>query len=183
MITWREKEQRFLQFPYKVQGLKLSTKIRITALFVVITAVTEHGCFLGNSGYNHYRFVKQCNISVEQPLSYFLENQFFFFFVQIPFNLPLGIFLECMNFSYTLAWNYMELFFMMISIAIYTRFSQINDRLNGIRGMESFQIFYEFLKFENSHSRLFQKRFGARSEWITSSCVNFWNVLITNFDF
>ena len=39
------------------------------------------------------------------------------------------------------------------------------------------------MKFENSHSRLFQKRFGARSEWITSSCVNFWNVLITNFDF
>ena len=181
MLVWSEKENRFLQFPYKVHGFKLSTKIRFTATLVTFLAFAEYLCYVSNTTHNFYKnnFIDHAGGFWSQ----FLRTLFPYIFNRIPFNLPLGIFLECMNFSYTLAWNYMELFFMMISIAIYTRFSQINDRLNGIRGMESFQIFYEFLKFENSHSRLFQKRFGARSEWITSSCVNFWNVLITNFDF
>lgn len=85
-------------------------------------------------------------------MSYFLESNFWFIFRRVKFNLPLGLMVEILNvifkvmrgnrevssarfqISYTFGWNYMELFVMMISLGLWTRFSQINNRLGEIKG-------------------------------------------------
>lgn len=136
MKFWREKEMRFLCHPYKVHHFRLSLKIRFTAAILILLALTEHGLFLGNSAYNQYKSVEKCNRTID--LSYFLENQFPFIFGRIKFNLALGLFVEIMNLSYTFGWNYMELFTMMVSIGLFTRFGQINDRLDAVKGKVSF---------------------------------------------
>lgn len=134
MKVWKEKELRFLSHPYEPYGSKLSVKIGFAAVVIVILAFTEHGLFLANSAYNHYRIVDHCNWTIEEPLSYFLEKQFHFFFTRYKINLPLGLFLEIMNISYTFGWNYMEMFVMIVSLGLGTRFWQINYRLDGLKG-------------------------------------------------
>lgn len=134
MMVWKEKEQRFLSHPYKPYGSKLSIKIRFTAAIVIVLAFTEHVLFVTTSAYNQYKVVKYCNWTIEEPLSYFLKNQFHFFFVQINFKLPLGVFVEIMNVSFTFGWNYMEIFVMVVSLGLVTRFWQINYRLDALKG-------------------------------------------------
>lgn len=134
MEVWKEKENRFLQFPYKKHGFHLSIKIRAIATIVVVLALTEHILFLSNSAYNQFNTVTYCNWTIDAPLSYFLEHQFPFLFGRIPFKLPIGIFVEVMNLSFTFGWNYMELFVMIVSLGLVTRFWQINDRLDTFKG-------------------------------------------------
>lgn len=168
MRVWREKEQRFLRPPYKPYGSKLSVKIRFTAAVVIVLAFTEHSFFLTNSAYNHYMLVKRCNWTIEAPLSYFLKKQFHFFFVQVNFNLPLGLFVELMNLSYTFGWNYMEIFVMIISLGLTTRFWQINNRLDDLKGKVNprmSQIRVVSSDILNSF-RFYQKECGLKCEQI-----------------
>lgn len=134
MKVWAAKESRFLLHPYKKHRFQLSTKIRFTAVAVITLALTEHVLFVTNSAYNQYKTVTNCNWTIEEPLSYFLEHQFSFLFERIHFQLPFGIFVELMNLSFTFGWNYMELFVMMVSLGIATRFGQINERLVALKG-------------------------------------------------
>lgn len=121
MVFWSMRESKFLKAPYKFHTCKLSFKIRSMAIVIILLAFAEHILFLANSANNQYKHVIMCNITVEKPLSYFLENQFGFIFYFFPFPLSYGIFNELMNMIFTFAWNYMELFVMMISIGLFTR--------------------------------------------------------------
>lgn len=97
MMVWAEKEKRFLKSPYKPVGWRLSFRIRFTAACVILLAFIEHVLFLTNAGYSRYRTVLRCNWTVDNPLSYFLEENFSFLFGRVTFNLPLGLFVEVMN--------------------------------------------------------------------------------------
>lgn len=131
------KEKNFLQAPYKSIRWKLSHKIDFIASIVILMAFTEHALFLSNSAFNQYNNVQANNVTVDDVLSYFLEHQFGFIFEQIPFWLPYGILVELMNLSFTFGWNYMEIFVMIVSIGLVTRFQQINDRVENFRGKVS----------------------------------------------
>jgi len=134
MVNWAEREKRFLSSPYKTSGFPLSFKIRFTATVVIILAFVEHALFLANAAHSHSVTVERCNWIIDAPLSYFLEHQFWFFFSEVKFNLPLGILVEVLNMSYTFGWNFMELFVMIVSIGLVTRFWQINERLDSFKG-------------------------------------------------
>lgn len=159
MKVWGEKEKRFLHFPYKRHGLKLSVKIRLTAVIVIILLVIDHILSFTDYAQNFNQRIRYCNWTIEAPLSYFLEHQSPYIFKRIPFSLPLGIFVKIMNFAFVFGWNYMELFVMIFSIALATRFGQINDRLDTIKGkvidvLKSLNETFNFL------CRLCQKSFG-----------------------
>lgn len=65
------------------------------------------------------------------------------------------MFVEIYNLCLTLSWNYMELFVMMVSIGLFTRFNQINARireldmkvreLNCVKMIEVFQKFIHII--------------------------------------
>lgn len=144
MKVWAEKEKRFLINPYTTDGVKLSIKVRTTAGLVLMLATLEHVLFVANSAYDKYKVDVKCNRTIESPLGDFLDKQFPFLFGRIPFSLPLGIFVEIFNLSFTFGWNYMELFVMMVSIGLVTRFRQINKRLDGIRGLVRKNLVFKF---------------------------------------
>lgn len=131
MTFWSEKESKFLRSPYTVK-VRLSTKIRLAAGIIFTLAMLEHFLFLTNSAYSQYVTIKTCNCTDELTLSYFLIHQFPFIFEKISFNLPYGMFVEIYNLCLTLSWNYMELFVMMVSIGLFTRFNQINARIREL---------------------------------------------------
>jgi Trehalose receptor len=184
MRFWTKKETNFLQYPYKVTT-RLSTKIKIVAGIILTLAFLEHVLFLTNEIYQKYKFVERCNCTDELTLSYFLDHQFNFIFKRIQFNLPFGIFVEIFNFSLTLSWNYMDLFVMMISIALVTRFNQINTRIvetvRKVRTCSSLSFSSLFHRYLASRSRsLSVNQRGSRFVLTMFSSVNLWRKLITN---
>lgn len=134
MKLWGEKEKSFLQYPYRKHGLKLSSKIRITAVVAIWLTFLNQILVKTNDGYNHYHKVKNCNWTVDAMLINFLEYRNAHFFLGFSFNFLLGIFIEIMNFFLFFGWAIMELFLMIVSLGLETRFQQINDRLDALKG-------------------------------------------------
>lgn len=192
---WCEKEKNFLKHPYKVK-FKLSMKIKVVASIVLTLAFLEHALFLTNEIYSYSMKIKNCNCSKELTLSNFLDHQFNFIFRRINFSLPYGIFVEIFNFSLTLSWNYMELFVMMISIGLVTRFNQINTRI--VETTKKVRTCFLFLRFAHyfivvamvaSYRVLLQSQSlsvnqrGSRFVLTMFFSVNSLRKLITNFVF
>ena len=140
MKMWKKIDDNFTRHPYKIYKRRLSIKIRSIAVTVIILAFLEHFLFLANEAFNKYVDVKLKGIHVDKPIEYFLKQQFGFIYANLPFSVPLGLFNEIMNMNFTFGWNYMELFVIMISLGLSTRFRQINGRISKFRGKVSFYI-------------------------------------------
>lgn len=134
MSMWSEIDKKFTKTPYKAYNWKLSTKLGVTAITLITLAFLEHFLFLANCIYNQYADAKIKNIKVDDPVSYFFNNQFGFLYTHLPFSIPMAFFNEIMNITFTFGWNYMELFVMLISLGLSTRFQQINERINKFCG-------------------------------------------------
>lgn len=101
----------------------------------IIIISVEHCLFLASKIYNQYQEIIECNwVLKEGPLTHFFKRQFTFIFQQLNFNLAYAIFVEIINLIFTLAWNYMDLFVMLVSIGLTTRFRQINKRMEKLKG-------------------------------------------------
>jgi gustatory receptor len=147
MKIWNDVEVKFLSSPYKIYKWKLSQKIRLVATSIILLAFIEHFLFLSNSAVNQYHHVHNNNISVENPLAYFLQNQFGFIFNYLPFYVEFGIFNEIINMTFTFGWNYMELFIMITSLGLFTRFEQLNDRMHNFSGKVGSSIYWFYTNF------------------------------------
>jgi len=143
MKLWRKVDDNFTRHPYKIYNRKLSTKIRSIAIIIIILAILEHFLFLANEAFNKYADVKLKGIQVDKPVEYFLKIQFGFVYANLPFSVSIGFFNEIMNMTFTFGWNYMELFVMMISLGLSTRFQQVNERIAKYRGKVSFLLFFD----------------------------------------
>ena len=140
MKKWATAEKHFIQSPYESFKLKLSTKIQLTAIIIIFLAFIEHALYLINSAYNQYNYVKSENLTIDDPVEYFLKHQFGFLVNNVPFSVPFGIFNELANIAFTFGWNYMELFVMLVSLGLCTRFQQINHRIKKFCGKVSFYL-------------------------------------------
>lgn len=184
MTFWSEKESRFLKSPYTVT-VRMSSKIRLAAGIVFTLAMLEHVLFLTNSAYSQYVTIKTCNCTDEFTLSYFLTHQFAFIFEKIPLNLPYGMFVEIYNLCLTLSWNYMELFVMMVSIGLFTRFNQINARIRELDmkvrelNCEMIDVFQNFQTLCRRPTKWFGSAFDLTMFCFASSSSE----SIMNFDF
>lgn len=90
--------------------------------------------FLTSNVYNMYMEVVKCNWHVESPIDYFLSKNFGFIFENVPYNRYYAMSIYFFNLCLTLNWNYMDLFLMLISMGLATRFRQINTKLEEFRG-------------------------------------------------
>lgn len=134
MKMYKKVDEKFIQSPYRIHKRRLSVKLAVTAISMLTLAFLEHSLFLLNCAYNLYANVKTKGIEVDEPLTYFLKDQFGFIFEVVPFSLPMAFFVEAMNMSFTFAWNFMETFVMLISLSLSTRFEQVNDRIRKFHG-------------------------------------------------
>lgn len=183
MRFWSKKEKNFLQHPYNVKT-RLSMKIKIVAGIILTLAFLEHVLFLTNELYIHNKIVERCNCSDEFTLSYFLEHQFYFIFKRIHFNLAFGFFVEIFNFSLTLSWNYMDLFVMMISIGLVTRFNQINTRIVEVtKKVRKFFFSHSIFNLASHSQSLSVNQRGFQFVLTMFFFVNLWRKLITNSGF
>lgn len=131
-----------------------------------ITTV-EHGLFFCSAIFNYHQRKKACEFEITDDWKHFFTSEYNYIFRAIPYSLPITVgilvntlsvvsncvlmgteiklvyfFLQYANFCMTICWNYMDVFIIMVSIGLSTRFNQINQRLQAIRG----QVSAEFLR-------------------------------------
>lgn len=78
----------------------------------------------------------KCTDRVSLATAYFLTVYHEIFSI-FPYSLPVAFSLAVLNTLLTCAWNFMDLFIILLSHALAMRFQQINHRLMGIRGKAS----------------------------------------------
>lgn len=70
----------------------------------------------------------------DDPMQIFLKLQASDVFYFIPYSPWIAVVGKIVNLISTFCWNFMDLFVMIISIGLSTRFKQINDDLQRIKG-------------------------------------------------
>ncbi|KAG4072379.1 hypothetical protein HA402_004311 [Bradysia odoriphaga] len=128
-MIWHQREKIFLNLPYKECGWRLSTKIRITAGVILFLAIVEHIAAISNSVHNFYEIVRTCEANIDDAWKYFFLNEHPHVFMVLPYHFLLTILIEWAIISFTFGWNYIDTFIIITSIALATRFKQINQRL------------------------------------------------------
>lgn len=79
----------------------------------------------------HY---SQTCLKTKEPIKEFFESQLSQLFTFFPFSPWLAFFGKLVNIISTFAWSFMDLFLMMVSVGLSSRFKQINDDLERIKG-------------------------------------------------
>ncbi|CAO1404050.1 unnamed protein product [Diamesa tonsa] len=137
MEVWTKCEQVFLKPPYKeLKGWSLSMRIRVIGIFIILMSCTEHFMYMSTSMYENYLKLTYCN-DATYPDDFFknyIATNRPHLLHDIPYSaweLPLY---ECVNVLLTFTWNFVDLFIILISIALCTRFNQLSARIIQARG-------------------------------------------------
>jgi len=137
----KEVDDIFCTGLYTLSGWSLKKQIWFTLLIMMIFATIEHLLFWYSFMTYLYMQVKDCNWEIESWFYYIFSLQFENIFKVFPMNPISIIWAEYMNISFTFAWNYIDLFIMVMSLSISTKFKMLNERLNDFKGRVSSRIF------------------------------------------
>ncbi|XP_058817465.1 uncharacterized protein LOC131680771 [Topomyia yanbarensis] len=121
---WSRTEQIFLREPF--EKILLRHRIRFVAIIVLSLAFVEHALSVGNNISNIRREVTVCNWTITNPVKHFCLKTFSTAFHTVPYNIPVAIYNEYIVISMTFAWNFIDLFVVLVSIGLSTRFNQLN---------------------------------------------------------
>ncbi|XP_055635570.1 gustatory receptor for sugar taste 61a-like [Toxorhynchites rutilus septentrionalis] len=135
IMMWSETELTFLKKPLRDKILR--RKIRSVATRLLLLGLVEHILSVMNNVSNLKKEIVDCNYNITDPVKYYSLKTFSTVFHAIPYNIPTAIYNEYVVLSMTLAWNFVDLFIMLVSIGLSTRFTQLNCRiLGGIEARE-----------------------------------------------
>ncbi|CAO1403349.1 unnamed protein product [Diamesa serratosioi] len=150
MTFWTQCEYSFLRSPYReLTGWSLPIKIRITGAFFIFLFFIEHIMYMSTSSYDNYLHLKYCNISHYQDFfkNYLATNRphLMHAFPYSAWELPLY---EWNNLLIGFAWNYSDVFIIIISIGLSHRFDQYNKLLERITNQHFEKAFWETLRMD-----------------------------------
>ncbi|XP_031833945.1 gustatory receptor for sugar taste 64f isoform X2 [Nomia melanderi] len=132
MLTWEKLEKEFSNRHRKVSKRSLSAKFKIITIVVMIIALVEHGLSILRGSIR----ARECaNYKGDSDVvGVYFQSQFPQVFAIISYSLWKGILVDIINIVSTFSWNFVDLFLILISIALVEQFRQLNDRLYSIKG-------------------------------------------------
>ncbi|CAK9807744.1 Gustatory receptor 5a for trehalose [Anthophora plagiata] len=132
MATWEKLEKELSHRHKKVSKTSLAAKFKIVTMVVMIFALVEHSFSILHG----YIKAKECAQFRGDPdiIGVYFQSQFPQIFSRIPYSLWKGIVVDIINILSTFSWNFVDLFLILISIALADQFRQLNSRLYSIRG-------------------------------------------------
>ncbi|XP_076289417.1 gustatory receptor for sugar taste 64f [Lasioglossum baleicum] len=138
MLTWEKLEKEFSNRHRKVSKISLSTKFKIVTIIVMILALVEHGFSILHGSFR----AQECAIyqGSSDVVGVYFESQFPQVFSKISYSLWKGIIVDLINILSTFSWNFVDLFLILISIALAEQFRQLNNRLYSIKGKYHFIV-------------------------------------------
>lgn len=131
---WHEIEEKFLTEPYTNSGISLKKQIRILASIVYPLAFLEHLLSHISFIYDRYKQAQICGWYLGDVLAYYITTHLSHIFEVIPYNTVFAIWIEFVNSSITVVWNFIDIIIIVFSIGIAFQFRQINYRLQYFKG-------------------------------------------------
>lgn len=104
-------------------------QISLTQLFVRFPV--DHSLFIVKSFYNNQQTIQNCNVNESEFFHSYLIAYRYHLTDVIPYHVIEFPFFEWINILMTYSWNFIDLLLILISVALSTRFNQINDRLSN----------------------------------------------------
>ncbi|XP_070498771.1 gustatory receptor for sugar taste 64f-like [Chironomus tepperi] len=109
-------------------------------------ATLEHLLYWYSFIHDKFRQAEACNWIIESWVSYIVSNQLRHIFRIFPVNVSTVFWAEYMNISFTFIWNFVDLFIMVISMSIATKFKMINERLEYHKGTVGTKEFWDEIR-------------------------------------
>lgn len=138
MVHWHTVEKCLPQTEHLCSKRSLRTKLRNLVTLVLAIAALEHGLSIAAGADKAYRCAKSHNSYLELYFRDSMPHLFIF----IPYHPLLGSFGYIINFYCTFVWNFMDLFIISVSVALTTRFKQVNAKIEQARGRIMSEIFW-----------------------------------------
>jgi gustatory receptor len=139
LIHWMRTEALLSSDDYKLPKWRWSLRQRlasVTALYLSFSLI-EHSLSLLSLGDKVLVEIETCNRTDINPVELFITRHLGYIFDSPSFryNHAIGFAAEYLNVSYTIYWNFLDLFIILTSIGIAFLFERINTRLQNIRGL------------------------------------------------
>lgn len=148
MQFWYKIEKIFLKAPYIVNGWPLKRKIRVWAATIGFLALSnwfcsswvyskltnrrfsvDHALFLMTSFYNNQQIINICHVNESEFFHSYLIAYRYHLTTAIPYHFIQFPIYAWVNILMTFSWSFIDLLIILISVALSTRFNQINFRL------------------------------------------------------
>lgn len=136
MIKWINLETIFTKDRYKADHKSWSMKkqIKIFTILMLLFALIEHLLSVSTEIPKMLYRMERCNKTIDNYVEYIISNHLSHFFKKNPYNHFYGISIEFLNISTTLSWTFLDIFIIVISIGINSRYKQINNRIKQFKG-------------------------------------------------
>ncbi|XP_070515636.1 gustatory receptor 5a for trehalose isoform X2 [Cardiocondyla obscurior] len=130
--TWEKLEREFTSRHRRISKTTLATRFKIVTTVVMLLALVEHGAAMLSAYISALECAKYRGET--DIIGIYFQSQFPQVFTKLPYSLWKGILVETINILSTFSWNFVDLFLILISIALADQFRQLNSRLFAIRG-------------------------------------------------
>ncbi|XP_070156538.1 gustatory receptor for sugar taste 64f isoform X2 [Polyergus mexicanus] len=131
-LTWEKLERELASRYREISKTTLATRFKIVTVVVMLLALVEHSASVVSAYINAVECANHRGDT--DIIGIYFQTQFPQIFSKTPYSLWKGILVETINILSTFSWNFVDLFLILISIALADQFRQLNSRLYSIRG-------------------------------------------------
>lgn len=111
----------------------LKSRIRRTSVVLLLFALSEHLGSWASFLYDRITQIKVCKWEIGSNFFYIATTHMHQIYAELPVKTSTVIWAEYMNISFTFAWSFIDLFIIIVSIAVASKFEKINKRLEYFR--------------------------------------------------
>ncbi|XP_070498929.1 gustatory receptor for sugar taste 64f-like [Chironomus tepperi] len=143
---YKEVDDIFCSELYTLSGWSLKKQIKFASITLLLFAFLEHVCFWYSFLFDIYMQAEVCNWQIESWFYHIFRLHLKNIFDVFPVNIVFIMWAVYMNVSFTFAWNYVDLFIIIMSLSIASKFRMINERLNGFKGRILTDTYWEEIR-------------------------------------
>lgn len=158
-------------------GWNMKKRIRLTSFILLFFALIEHTMATASFLFDRFTQVQLCQWEIGSYFYYLATTHLGQIYAELPVNVLTVVWAEYMNISLTFAWNFIDVFIIVMSIGVASKFDRINKRLEYFRErvrkllVESSSTVFMFLR--SSFFRLSAIAFGRRFAATTTRSASF----------
>jgi gustatory receptor len=142
MVYWHRKERPFLYEPYTMNSFSLSLKLQLIGFVFLILCLTEHLMFIVMELHDNDYELTYCNVTTVSFLNNYMRRERPHLLLVLPYRWWIFPFFQWSITLLAFGWNFVDYFIIVISIALTTRFNQLNRRLRHTYASERDQEFW-----------------------------------------
>lgn len=138
MLYWEAVEAKLPAYRTQKEKVQMASRIKLYAIGFCVCAIIEHFATIMSS----YHFVLKCGKG-NDVLADFYKGRLIQLFSITEYALWKALIGECIYFMGAFVWNYMNVFIIMISLGLSSRFKQINDELKRVKRQPMSEDYWE----------------------------------------